>query len=111
MPSDAVLFIDANPYLLLYGMVAGKKLLDSLEEQKEYIILPKQVADEVDRNKLEAAARFFAGQFEKLSLSQIGVPDHLFGVSDEKTSLIRSELQGLRRETSKAKDELTNLAT
>ena len=55
MPTDALLFIDANQYLQLYGLVAGKKLLDFLEEQRAHIFVTTQVVDEVIRNNLRSA--------------------------------------------------------
>jgi hypothetical protein len=44
--AEATLFIDANLYLLVYGMVKGKKLLDALEEQKEHLFVTSQIVDE-----------------------------------------------------------------
>jgi hypothetical protein len=99
MASDAVLFIDANQYLKLYGMVAGKKLLDWLEEQQAHIFVSAQIVDEVLRNKLRCAQIFF---LDKLKLD-VAVPDHLLGVSDEKTN-------ELRKNIGNAADELTALA-
>jgi PIN domain len=99
MARDAVLFIDANQYLKLYGMVAGKKLLDWLEEQQAHIFVSAQIVDEVLRNKLHSAQIFF---LDKLKLD-VAVPDHLLGVSDEKTN-------ELRKNIGNAADELTALA-
>jgi hypothetical protein len=74
------LFIDANQYLRLYGVVKGKKLLDSMEEQKAYIFVSAQIVDEVLRNKLRYAQRFFS---ENLKTINAPVPDHLLGISDQ----------------------------
>jgi hypothetical protein len=59
MPREVALFIDANQYLKLYGLVAGRKLLDALEEQKEHIFISQQIVDEVMRSKLRCAQDFF----------------------------------------------------
>jgi hypothetical protein len=56
---SVLLFIDTNQYLVLYGLIAGKRLLESLDEQKDYIFVSTQIADEVLRNKLRYAQTFF----------------------------------------------------
>ena len=109
--TEAVLFIDANQYLPLYRMVAGKKLLDSLEEQKAHIFVTSQIVDEVYRNKLRLAQVFFSEQFKLLDPTQVGVPDHLFGISDETTREIRKDLLALREQAEKVKAQLTQLAS
>lgn len=77
-----VIFIDANQYLGLYGLVAGRKLLDLLEEQKENVFITTQIVDEVLRNKLRLAAEFMSEQLKKFSSSS--VPDHLLGLDQKK---------------------------
>jgi hypothetical protein len=74
------LFIDANQYLRLYGMANASGLLEALEEQKEYIFVSTQIADEVMRNKLDYAKLALAAKFKKLDEKGV-VPDHLLGVS------------------------------
>jgi len=106
MPTDALLFIDANQYLQLYGLVAGKKLLDFLEEQRAHIFITTQVVDEVIRNKLSCALIFMLDKFKELELSSGVVPDHLFGISDEKMKEFRNSLG----EAAKVKTELNRLA-
>ena len=105
MPTDAVLFIDANQYLTLYGLVAGKKLLDSLEEQQAHIFVTSQVVDEVLRNKLRFARTFFLDKFKDLDLARGVVPDHLLGISDEKTTEFKKSLEHV----AKVKAELTTI--
>jgi PIN like domain len=101
MASDVVLFIDANQYLKLYGMVVtGKDVLDWLEEQQDHIFISAQIVDEVFRNKLGSAQKFFA---DKLKLN-VAVPDHLLGISGEKINALRQNIQ-------KAKDELSELVS
>jgi len=106
MPTDALLFIDTNQYLQLYGLVAGKKLLDFLEEQRAHIFITTQVVDEVIRNKLSCALIFMLDKFKELELSSGVVPDHLFGISDEKMKEFRNSLG----EAAKVKTELNRLA-
>jgi len=76
---SAVLFIDANQYLSIYGLVDGKKLLDLLERQKTYIFVSVQIVDEVLRNKLRWAHEFFSDKFKEIKEIEGFVPNHLFG--------------------------------
>jgi hypothetical protein len=79
-----VLFIDANQYLDLYRLIAGgKKLLDSLEEQKAHIFVSAPIVDEVMRGKLDCARNLFS---DKLKEIHSAVPDYLLGISDDKTA-------------------------
>ena len=99
MASDVVLFIDANQYLKLYGMVAGKQVLNWLEEQQAHIFVSAQIVDEVARNKLDCAQRFL---LDKLKLDVV-VPDHLLGIAGEKINELRQNIR-------KSANELNTLA-
>jgi len=110
MSPEIVLFIDANQYLVLFNALAGKKLLDALEEQKAYIFVTTQVVEEVQRNKIEKAVDLLSQQVEKLNLTQVGIPDHLFGISDDKTTAFRRRLNELRDEATKIKSDLVQVA-
>ena len=81
--------IDANQYLKLYGVLKGKKLLDSLEEQKAYIFVSAQIVDEVLRNKLGCAQIFLSDKLKELNTVNAPVPDHLLGISDQETTDFR----------------------
>jgi hypothetical protein len=59
-------------------------LLDSLEEQNDYIFITTQIVDEVFSNKLVYAHRFFSESFKEMGAIQTPVPDHLLGINDEK---------------------------
>jgi hypothetical protein len=98
MVTDVVLFVDANQYLKLYGMVAGKQLLDWIKEQQSHIFISEQIVDEVFRNKLGCAQKFLV---EKLKL-QISIPNHLLGISGERLTDLRQNIQ-------KSADELDAL--
>jgi hypothetical protein len=102
----AVLFIDANQYLRLYGLVAGKGLLDSLEEQKEHILVSAQIVDEVLRNKLRIADEFFAASLKEIQAAHSAVPDHLLGITDEKVNELRQIIGEVRR----TRTEISQLA-
>jgi hypothetical protein len=92
---SATLFIDANQYLELYRTIEGKKLLDSLEEQKPYIFISAQIVDEVLRNKLQVAKSFFTDKLKEINTVNAPVPDHLLGISDQKTTHFREVVKEL----------------
>jgi PIN domain len=101
-----VLFIDANQYLSLFELaVAGKTLLDNLEEQKDYIFVSMQLMDEVLRNKLRCAGAYFTEQLAELGKIKAAVPDHLLGISDEKVSEFRKAFD----EATQQRNELAKL--
>jgi hypothetical protein len=99
MAGDAVVFIDANQYIKLYGLTKGKRLLDLLQSQKDHIFVTVQIVDEVLRNKLRYAQTFLLQNQIKGS-----IPDHLLGLNDERTKELRQIIQS-------AADELTELVT
>jgi hypothetical protein len=94
---NVAIFIDTNQFLQLYGIVSGKELHEALEEQKRYIFVPKQIVDEVTRNKLNYTERFFSDKFKEISTV---VPDHLLGIGDNKVKELR-EILGRVGKTSK----------
>lgn len=101
------LFIDANQYLDLYRMVAGKKLLDSLEEQKAYIFVSAQIVDEVRRNKLGCARDFFLDKLKAIQTIDAPVPDHLLGISEQETTEFRKNIDQAQQARKKL-DELVS---
>jgi len=110
MSDASAILIDANQFLTLYGTVSGKRLLAPLRELRDYIFVSRQTVDEVNRNKLDYAARFLDQQFEKLCLNRMGIPDHLFGVDDETLRTIRGRVDSLTGEVKTIKEELDDLA-
>jgi hypothetical protein len=52
-------------------------LLAALEEQKDYIFVPRQIVDEVMRNKLDYTRKFFAEQINEIETERTTAPDHL----------------------------------
>ena len=67
-------------------MVAGKRLLDWLEEQQDHIFISAQIVEEVLRRKLGSAQTFSLDKFKGIDAIKAPVPDHLLGISDEKTA-------------------------
>jgi hypothetical protein len=108
-----VLFIDANQYLKLFGIVSGKKLLDLIDAHRKYIFVPKQTTDEVLRNKLRLAGIFFREQVDKFKKASVSIPDHLLGVGENKLSEFREllkQVQNAGRELGEiASDTLTRM--
>jgi hypothetical protein len=101
----AVLFIDANQYVRLYGLLSRKKLLDPLEELREHIFVSTQIAHEVQQNKLHSAQVYLEDQLKKIGEVKTSVPDHLLGIKDEKTRELREALG----KSKLARDELEQL--
>ena len=106
---DALIFIDTNQYLPLYEVTKGKKLLESLKEQQDYIFVTVQVVEEVQRRKLQIAATFLTGQLEKLDVSRSGLPDYLFSISED-TIKLREKLKELKPKIMEVHKGLTNAA-
>jgi hypothetical protein len=102
----SILFIDANPYLDLFGLVSGRKLIDLLESQKANIFVPKQVADEVQRNKLRLANNFFSEQLKDIDAHKMTVPDHLLGIDEAQIREYRKALESVQ----KTKRDIQDLA-
>ena len=107
---DGIIFIDANQYLDLYRTHTGKKLLASLNEQKDYIFVTEQIVDEVQRNKVYVAATFLKGLSEKLKLPNFAVPDHLFGKTDDRVGRIRDALKNGHGQIDIVNEQLMDLA-
>jgi hypothetical protein len=102
----SILFIDANQYLKLFGLVKGRKLLDLLEAQRNYIFVPAQIVDEILRKKLTLASRFFSQQLRDINETIVPVPDHLLGVDEGKVRDFRRTFEQMRN----ARNELDDIA-
>jgi hypothetical protein len=99
------LFIDANQYLTsLYSSIEGKKLLASLEEQKDHIFISEQITYEVMRRKLGCAQLLFDRILKNIIHSSI--PDHLLDIADSEVARFRTMFGQVKE----AKSELTTLA-
>lgn len=75
------LFIDTNWYLRFYDSkkTETKKLLEVLQEVNEYIIMPLQIVNEIQRNKTKVFLDAMATIDKQLVFSKLSVPDHLEG--------------------------------
>jgi hypothetical protein len=107
---DASIFIDANQYLDLYRVTKGKKLLDPLMEQRDYIFITVQVVEEVQRSKLQVAAAFLTKQFEQLKVRGFDIPDHLFDISGETAAELRKKLQNIDQRIKEINADLMDAA-
>ncbi|MDN3524664.1 PIN domain-containing protein [Halomonas sabkhae] len=94
---DAVLLIDANKYLDLYRTDKGRKLLAPLSEQASHIFVTQQIVDEVQRNKLRAAADFLRTKSQGMKLHGINVPDHFSGSESGKNQEILGQMKDINR--------------
>lgn len=108
---DALVFIDANQYLDLYRVTKGKKLLDPLVEQQDYIFVTVQLVEEIQRNKLQVAGDFLAKQFEQLKVRGFDVPDHLFDISGETAAKLREKLNDIDQRIKAVNGDLMNATT
>ncbi len=98
--TEAILFIDANQYIELYGLEKRKRVLSLLEAQREYIFVTSQIADEVQRRKVQAAASYLADALKKLP-SWSGIPQRLLDLADESSAALKKAIN----DYSKAQDE------
>lgn len=91
------IFIDANKYLDIYRMNTGKELLDILSKCGEYIFVTEQIVSEVQRNKVDVAARYLKDIYRKFECN-ISIPSwHLLedgGVNGEE---MRKEVRDQRQ--------------
>src|SRR5690554_5026119 len=94
---DAVLLIDANKYLDLYRTDKGRKLLAPLSEQASHIFVTQQIVDEVQRNKLRAAADLLRTKSQGMKLHGINVPDHFSGSESGKNQEILGQMRNINR--------------
>lgn len=104
--TESILFIDANRYLNLFGIPTGKKLLDLLDEQKAHVFITGQIVDEVLRNKLRLAERFFTEILKEYAEVKVAVPDHLLGIEDTRLK----ELRKTFKDAEEARSAIHNLA-
>ncbi|MBS9405624.1 DUF4935 domain-containing protein, partial [Halomonas sp. TRM85114] len=103
---DALLFIDANKYLDLYRTDKGRKLLAPLAEQASYVFVTQQVVDEVERNKLGAAAEFLRTKNQGMKLHGINVPDHFSGSEAGKNEEILRSIRDISKSVSTVNAEI-----
>ena len=98
---DALVFLDANQYLYLYEATKGKKLLDSLMEQQDYIFVTMQVVEEVQRNKLRVTAKLLSKPFELLEVR---------GFSEETGGKLHTKLKNINQRIKKINAEVEQAA-
>src|SRR5258708_7348239 len=110
-----MLFIDSQQYLRLYGVFKGEALLRLLTSVKDHVFITGQIADEVARNKLGVATRFFTGLFKGLDqeFKAIlgGLPDHFFSgpVTRDSGTKLKTIGDGIDRMRRVAKNAVPDL--
>jgi hypothetical protein len=104
-----LLFIDANQYLDLYRMANGKLLLSALVELREYIFVTDQIAEEVQRRKVQVAADFLIGN--KLAFQGIPIPDHLLSSGDGRVAEIREQLDRISEDFKGVREKIKELSS
>ena len=90
-----VLFIDSNQYLDFYRKPGLKRLLQPLAKVSDRVFISFQIVDEVTRNKVAVAKKFFTGHFAGLGMEKAiaGLPDQLFSAAV--TSELQAKLKGI----------------
>lgn len=78
-----MLFIDSNQYLDFYRQPGLKALLKPLAKVSDRVFITSQIADEVTRNKVAVAKKFFTELFAGLGMEKAinGLPDQLFNAA------------------------------
>lgn len=102
----ALLFVDTNIYLEFYRVIAGRKLLESLDAQKAHLFVTSQIVDEVQRNKLDVAVLFLVEQFKKLELPKLSVPDHLLRIENRTVAPLREQIADLNAQVAKVRTSI-----
>lgn len=94
---STVLFVDTQQYLDLYRLSGRKLLLGLLVKVSNQVFITSQIADEVTRNKVSVAKKFFTDRFKGLAQEfkaiGKGLPDQLF--SDTVTSELQAKLNAI----------------
>jgi len=99
-----MILIDTNIYLEFYESPAARKLVPSLLEIKDHVLVTSTIVDEVRRNQLSICCSALVSQYDKLSLPNVSVSDQLLGAAP-------NELTDLRRDISDVKTRLTEIRT
>jgi len=110
---QALVFIDANRYLELYRVKKGKKQLTWLAENADHLFVTRQVVNEVNKNKVKVIAKFLTEEMSKIPKvddKTLTVPDHLFGLDENKNKEIKSMMEELKTQIKKINGCVTNLA-
>jgi len=68
---NAFLFIDANKYLDLYRLPAGRFRLAGIHEQADHIFVTQKVVDEVKRNTIKEIVDYLTNHFNELPLGGV----------------------------------------
>lgn len=107
------IFIDTNIYLRFFDGNSNeyKKLLKSLEELGDEILITKQIVDEVSRNKGEVFLNSFNGYLNQLNISKINLPEHLANSSDDNLKNWNKETRELTSKIQEQKSKLKDITT
>jgi hypothetical protein len=96
---ESLLFIDTNRYLDIYRMSTGKKVLDSVAEQKEHVFVPALVVQEVNRNKLEAACEVIRKLSCFVKLQNCDISLRHFGTAFGQKEPVREKIDAIVQKT------------
>lgn len=107
------IFIDTNIYLRFFDGNSSeyKKLLKSLEELENEILITKQIVDEVSRNKGEVFLSSFNGYINQLNISKVNLPEHLESTSDDDLKKWNKETRELTSKIQEQKSKLKDITS
>ncbi len=88
-----MIYIDTNEHLFLYKIPSGRALIKTFLAHRRSIFVSRQIALEVERNKLRVAAFFLGEELKKFILKEMAVPDHLMGVATSEAEKLREKLK------------------
>lgn len=102
------LFLDANIYLDLYNSKSVNKLLPSLIQISEHILITDQVIAEIKRNQLKLAVELIKKEQDKFDLNSL--PDTIIqNALDENETRSKEKLNNLNKQISKLKEEICEI--
>ncbi|MCS4034878.1 DNA-directed RNA polymerase subunit M/transcription elongation factor TFIIS [Salinibacter ruber] len=106
-----IIFIDTNIYLDFYNRNAGhlSSLLDNLSDAQEYIFVPEQVENELDRNKLREASDSLKGYKSHISIDDFRYPEHIYSDRKEGPS-INEKIDNLKAGSSHVEEKIDNIS-
>ncbi|WP_338438742.1 PIN domain-containing protein [Synechococcus elongatus] len=107
--NDFLLLIDSNQYLELYRQDKVKKILSMLEEQSSHIFVTQHIVDEVKRNRVKIAVRFFLQKSNELKKNSFKLPDVLSESKEDQRDRILNNLADIFNNLKNVSDDIDSL--
>ena len=106
-----IIYIDANIYLGFYNSNRPeyKKLLNSIIELSDKIIFTQQIANEIDRNKLNIFRQSMENYTRQVSMTSTKLPEHLDEVGTAKLADWNKQRRELETHIEKLNKDLPSI--